>query len=424
MRYHLLLIILVWMTASVTAQEPNYDESKVPDYELPPLLVTSSQQKVKDARTWEAQRRPEILQVFEEQMYGVNPQTKVNVEFRVHQFVENAIEGVADLKEVDLIFSNSRGEHSARLLLLLPTNADGPVPVFLGLNFYGNHTIHPSRHISLHESWVRDNESFQIENNRVDDRSRGVRVSRWPVEYILNQGYGLGVIYYGDLDPDYDDGFQNGLHPLFYQDGQTKPKPEEWGSIGIWAWGFSRALDYLQTDSSVDGDHVIVFGHSRLGKTSLWAGAQDQRFAGVISNDSGCGGAALSKRAYGETVGVINRAFPHWFNDNFNQYSNNEQNLPFDQHMLISLIAPRPVYIASAVEDQWADPRGEYLSGYHAGPAYKLYGKKTLKTDEPPSLNTPRMTESVSYHIRTGKHDVTQFDWEQYIRWADQFVVD
>lgn len=422
MRYCLFLITLTCMIMPLAAQT-NYDEDKVPDYELPSLLVTASQETVSDAQSWKSQRRPEILRVFEQEMYGVTPDQKVEVEFREHKFVKNAIRGVADLKEVDMVFSSPRGSHSARLLLLLPTGAQGPVPVFLGLNFYGNHTIHETEHITIHESWARNNEAFYIENNRADERSRGIRNSRWPVEYILNNGYGLGVIYYGDLDPDYDDGFQNGLHPLFYKDNQTKPEAHEWGSIGVWAWGFSRALDYLETDPGVDSENVIVFGHSRLGKTSLWAGAQDERFAGVISNNSGCGGAALSKREFGETVGVINKAFPHWFNDNFNKYNNNEKNLPFDQHMLISLIAPRPVYIASAVEDQWADPRGEYLSGYHAGPAYELFGMNTLKTPEPPGLNQPRMTESVSYHIRTGKHDVTQYDWEQYIRWADQFVV-
>lgn len=405
------------------AQNPNYDESKVPDYTLPPILTTSSGQSVKNVQAWRSQRRPEILTMFEEDMYGVQPDKEVKVEFREHKFVKNALEGVADLKEVDLVFSSDRGDHTARLLILLPKDAQGPVPLFLGLNYYGNHTIHPSEHISIHNVWVRDNKDFNIQNNKADERSRGVRVSRWPVAYILNQGYGLAVMYYGDLDPDFDDGFQNGLHPLFYAPDQTKPHSNEWGSIGIWAWGFSKALDYLQTDDMVDGNHVIVFGHSRLGKTSLWAGAQDERFAGVISNNSGCGGAALSKREFGETVGTINRSFPHWFNDNFNKYSHNEKNLPFDQHMLISLLAPRPVYIASAVEDQWADPHGEYLSGYHAGPVYALYGMSSFTTDQSPELNQPRMTESVSYHIRSGKHDVTQYDWEQYIQWANEFVV-
>lgn len=423
MRILLFTFLILGFCAFAHTQETNYDENKVPDFTLPDLMTTLDHKRVKKVKTWEKVRRPELLEIFATQMYGTIPEKNVDVRFEMIQDVDDAIEGIADLKEVDLIFSSDQGEHSARLLLFLPHGANGPVPLFLGLNFYGNHTIHPSPLISLHESWVRNNEAFMVTANRVDDRSRGVRTSRWPVEYIVGQGYGLGVIYYGDLDPDFDDGFQNGLHPLFYTAGQTKPTKEQWGSIGIWAWGLSRALDYLETDSDVNAEEVIVFGHSRLGKTSLWAGAVDERFAGVISNDSGCGGAALSKRKYGETVAVINKAFPHWFNDNFNQYNNNEEALPFDQHMLIALMAPRPTYIASAVEDQWADPKGEYLSGYYAGPAYELYKKDTFSSPESPGIDQPRMTESVSYHIRTGKHDVTQFDWEQYIRWANQYVI-
>ena len=217
--------------------------------------------------------------------------------------------------------------------------------------------------------------------------------------------------------------FKTAFIPYSMEKGQSKPTISQWGSIGLWAWGLSRALDYLETDADVDSDNVIVFGHSRLGKTSLWAGAQDQRFAGVISNDSGCGGAALSKRKFGERVKRINTSFPHWFNDYFTRFNGKEEELPFDQHMLISLMAPRPVYIASALEDEWADPRGEYLSGYHAGPAYALYGKKTFSSMESPDVNNPRMTESVSYHIRSGRHDVTRYDWAQYIRWADEVVI-
>ncbi|GAA5221212.1 glucuronyl esterase domain-containing protein [Membranihabitans marinus] len=404
------------------AQKANYDEAKVPKFDIVDVLSTTDGQKVNTVEAWEKIRRPEILDIFRQQMYGTQPDTEVKVHYVVVKDIENAIPDLADIKEVDMIFSNANGRHSVRLTLFIPRKVSKPAPMFLGLNFYGNHTANPNENISIHSSWVRDNANFHIFGNRADEVSRGVRSSRWPVEYIVSQGYGLGLIYYGDIDPDFDDGFQNGLHPLFYKDGQTKPTSEEWGSIGIWSYGLSKALDYLGTDNDIDENKVIVFGHSRLGKTSLWAGVTDPRFAAAISNDSGCGGAALSKREFGERVAVINQNFPHWFNDNFIKYNNKESELPFDQHMLISLMAPRPVYIASAEQDEWADPKGEYLSGYYAKPAYDLYGIPSLNDVTPPKVNEARFTPGVSYHKRSGKHDVTRYDWVQYIEFADRFV--
>lgn len=412
------VLILVCVDAAM-AWEANYEESKVPEYTLPDPLVLLNGDPVSDAETWTNIRRPEILRLFEEQVYGKTPTESVTMRSEVTSEDANALDGKAVRKEITLVVSTGKGELPLNLLMYLPKGKEKAVPVFLGLNFYGNHTIHPDPGITLSTQWMRENKDMGVVNNRATEASRGVSAHRWPVEMILERGYGLATMYYGDIDPDYDDGFQNGVHPLFYADGQEKPGPEEWGSIGAWAWGLSRVMDYFETDPLIDHEHIAVMGHSRLEKTSLWAGAQDERFALVISNNSGCGGAALSKRAFGETVGRINNVFPHWFCDNFNQYNDNEAALPVDQHMLIALIAPRPVYIASAEDDRWADPLGEFLAARHADPVYRLLGTNGLPAGEMPKVNEP-VADAIGYHIRTGKHDVTEYDWQQYLDFADK----
>jgi hypothetical protein len=397
--------------------KPNYDESRVPEFIVPDPLVTFKGRKIKNAKKWMKKRRPELLDFFSDHIYGNIPGELDISSWNIVEQSDNALNGKAHRKQVDVIFNKDGRTLIFNILMYLPKNIE-KAPLFLGYNFYGNHTICDDVNIIISEAWARDNPSFGIINNQLTEQSRGVRNNRWSVEMIVDAGYGLATIYYGEIDPDKND-FNDGIHPFFYADGQYRPNANEWGSISAWSWGLSRALDYLEQDQDVDASKVIVFGHSRLGKTSLWTGARDERFAAVISNNSGCGGAALSKRRFGETVGRINDSFPHWFCRNFLEYNMNEEELPADQHELIALIAPRPVYVASAVEDQWADPRGEFLSAYYATPVYELFGKKGIPSDKMPELNEP-IQNTVAYHIRSGVHDVTDYDWKQYIKWANK----
>ncbi len=407
--------------ASTALSEPegtNYDESKVPQFGLPDALLFASGERVDSASKWHA-RRAEILSLFETHVYGRAPDVGESVYFAAPRVDTAALGGKARRKQVKIFFGQGKQDPAASLLIYLPAGARTPVPIFVGLNFGGNHSTTNENGVLLPTSWMRDRNNGAVVDHRATEAGRGKNSSRWPYVEAIARGYGVATLYCGDIDPDFDDGFQNGVHPLHYAQGQTKPRPDEWGTIAAWAWGLSRALDYFESDAEIDHKRVAVLGHSRLGKTALWAGACDERFAMVISNNSGCGGAALSRRQFGETVRMINQAMPHWFCANFHQYNDNEKALPVDQHMLAALVAPRPLYVASAEEDLWADPRGEFLSLKFASPVYELLGKRAFGDVEMPSVDQPLLRD-VAYHVRSGKHDITLYDWQRYMDFADR----
>ena len=396
-------------------RDVNYDESKVPQYVLPDVLLCSDGQKVTTAEQWEKKRRPEILEMFASQMYGRTPQEKINVRYETLTENPNDMGGRATSRQVKFIFSNGSKQIEAILLMYIPNKPKGKVPVFVGYNFNGNHS-------TVVDSTILYSPVFSlVKEPGHPDWVRGSQNSRWSYDKIIDRGYAVATMCYHDIFPDVEGLKDHSIVSLFSDYNPDTNAPDEWQAIGAWAWGSSRIVDYIETIDRFDKDKIIIMGHSRQGKAALWAGAQDSRFRIVIANDAGCGGTALSKRVFGETVAIVSSIKPAWFCPAFNQYRNNEANLPFDQHQLITLMAPRKVYVASAEEDLWADPKGEFLSAYHAGAVFKLYGLSTIESDVMPGLHQPIMKD-IGYHIRSGVHDVVEYDWERFMDFADKHL--
>ena len=415
MKPALLLPFLALSIASAQTPRPgvNYDEAKVGSDPLPDLKLTT-------AEDWTAKRRPEILKLFEDHVYGKTPAGIGSPKFEVTATKTDALGGLATRKFIHISLPNRPAWPGMDVMLYLP-NGTPAAPCFVGLSFVGNQAVSTEPDVPISTRWMRPSKvKGAVIDSHATEASRGNSSSRWPLEMILKRGFAVATCYYGDIEPDHADGWKDGLRAAVSPDGpSTVWKDGQWGAIGAWAWGLSRMADYLQTDPQIDGQHLAVIGHSRLGKTSLWAGAQDQRFGFVISNDSGEGGAALMRRDYGETTAIITKAFPHWFTSTYAKYSGNAAACPTDAHMLIALAAPRPIYIASAAEDYWADQKGEFLSGKHASPVYALFGRQGIVADTPPAIDHP-VGDFIGYHNRTGEHSLTAYDWTQYLDFASR----
>ena len=408
-------------TTAIAQEEPalvkpfvaNYDEAKIPAYVLPPILDVKPDSGLEARAVWET-RRAELLKLFTDEMFGSYPSSPYELDCKE---VESgpAFGGKGLRQQFAVTAKTGSGSQRFDLLIYFPKNATKPVPCFLGLNFRGNHTVNTDPKILIPESWAPKDDEAKVVDNKSTEAGRGTSSRRWECEILVENGCAVATAYCGDIDPDFDDQFKNGVHALFPEHRPSPEHPERWGTIAAWSWGLSRLMDCIeQKAKAVDPTRVAVIGHSRLGKTSLWAGAKDRRFAAVISNDSGCGGAAISRREIGETLWRINDSFPHWFCGNFKKYSNNEANLPFDQHQVLALAAPRPLYVASASEDLWADPKGEFLAAQFAGELYKQLGGQPLELKGFPAPNTASIGQ-VSYHLREGKHDILAWDWKNYI---------
>lgn len=392
----------------LAAAVPNYDESKVGSYTLPDPLVFNNGQPVGSAGDWTNRRRAEIIHLFEANVYGHSPHAAGALKYDAFENNQPSLGGKAMRTQVAIWLSSQADGPKEDMIVYLPAGATKPVPLILCLNFDGNHTVINDPGIRLPVIW--DPRTHQP--RRASETSRGSSTD-YQVAEVLAHGYGFATVYYQDIEPDFKGGITHGIRPLF---------PEaDWGAIGAWAFGLSRAMDYLERDAGVDAKRVAVMGHSRLGKTALWAGALDQRFAVVIAGCSGEGGASLARRNYGETIRNLVDVFPYWFSPNYAKFADHADQLPVDTHELIALIAPRPVYITGAEDDPWADPRGEFLACVAAGPVFRLLGAQDLGTDQMPELNQP-IQHTIGFHYRTGKHEVTRFDWDQFLRFADHHL--
>jgi len=376
-----------------------YDEARIPHYDLPPLLVSAEGEAITTAEGWMNVRRPEILSLFANLVYGrvPKPESPIKTEFEVEKTDPEFMGGMATRKDVRIRLSNEKGKAEMLVLVFVPNKAAKPVSAFM-------------KH-SFNDTTSRDFEADPLRPGRLRNG--------WPLGMFFERGYAFVAVYQQDLVGHNEVEFLKGIHRLFYKQGQSFPKAHEWGVLSAVAWGAMRAMDYLETDSDIDEKRVAIMGHSKMGKATLWTAAQDERFAMAISAQSGCAGAALWRRRSGETLEKMVTRFPYWLCRNAWKFVNREDDLPVDQHMLLACIAPRPVYVHSGVKDTWADARGEYLSAYHASEVYRLLGKQGLTSEQMPPVGEAIIESDVGYHIRQGGHSIERYDWERFLDFAD-----
>ena len=400
--------------AEVAGIPVNYDEMKVGTYTLPDPLIFSNGKPVTGVKNWYSKRRPELIRLFEENEYGRAPGRPAGLHFDVFEKAGTAFNGKAIRRQVTIHFSKDDNSPKADLLMYLPAAGQKPASMLLSLSFSANSSTIDDPGIKPGEIWGRD-------HKRVPAPKTGIgHIDPLP---FLEQGIGVATMYYGDIDPDFDGGLPNGVRALYLKPGQSKPAADEWGAIGAWAWGLSRAMDYLETDQGVDAKHVAILGISRLGKTVLWAGAQDTRFAMVIASCSGEGGAALSRRNYGETIAHLTAPsrYPYQFCANYAKYAEHPDKMPVDANELVALIAPRPLLLQTGDTDYWSDPKGEFLAAVSAGKVYRMLGKAGLETEQMPVAGEP-ILNPLGYLVHSGGHGTVPSDWPVFLKFIQLYL--
>jgi hypothetical protein len=413
----ILLSIAITAAVAQTSSEPpkvvagipvNYDEALVGTYTLPDPLLLANGEPVRDAKTWYNKRRPEIVRLFEENQFGRSPERPADMTFDVFDKGTPAFEGKAIRKQVTVYFSKDKAGPKMDLLVYLPAKAQKPVPVLLNIGFAANSVIVKDPGVKEGEVWNRDHKKVPA--------SQGFAIGKVDVVPLLVAGFGFATVYYGDIEPDFEGGMPYGVRSLYLKPSQTQPASDEWGAIAAWGWGLSRAVDYFEKDAGVDAKQVALFGASRLGKTVLWAGARDTRFAAVIACCSGEGGAALSRRNYGETIAHLTAPsrYPYQFCRNYAKYAQHVDQFPVDANMLVALMAPRPLLLQTGDTDYWSDPKGEFLAEQAAEPVYTLLGKQGLETDQWPMAGTAVM-HTLGYYMHSGGHGTLPADWKVFL---------
>lgn len=388
----------------------NYDEAKVPPYVLLDPLTLANGKPVRDARTWVSQRRPELIRLFEENQHGKSPGRPAEMVFDIHDAGTPAFDGKAIRKQVRIWFRKDRTGPALNLLVYTPAAAKGRVPLLLNISFGANSQTVADPGVAPGMVWnAQQKKRIPLP---ADARSFG----RVDVPALLDAGLGFATFYYGDVDPDDHGAMHAGVRQLYLKPGQVWRRPDEWGALGAWAWGISRAIDYLETDKAVDAKRIAITGMSRLGKTVMWAGASDTRVAAVIASVSGEGGAAVSRRIYGETIAhyVAPSRYPYQFAANYARYAAEPASAPIDGNLLVALIAPRPLLLQTGSTDKWSDPRGEFLSAVDASRVWELLGKPGLGTDIWPEPGR-QVGGTLSYYMHDGGHGPVPGDWPVFI---------
>ena len=427
MKNILLIIILLSSSTEVLSQENrprlvagypvNYSEDSVGIYTLPDLLTCKDGKKVTDAKTWKEKRRPELLKMVEETQYGKMPSRPTDLKFNVFDRGTIVFNGKAIRKQVTIYFTKDTSENKMHLLIYLPANASKPSPLLLNISFSAYCQLVDDTDLWIGDMWTREGKKI-----KADQPGRSSKIN---VQQFIDAGIGFATVYYGEIEPDFKGGLQYGIRKKYLKDGQKDPGDNEWGAISAWAWGLSRAMDYFETDKQTDSKRIALQGASRLGKTVLWAGIHDTRFKLVIASISGEGGAAISRRNYGETIQHITDTSRYYyqFAPNYHKYAGKINDLPFDAHALVALMAPRPLLLQTGSTDYWSDPKGEFLAAVAAEPVYNLFGEKGPNTTKMPAPNEKTMLMNhLGYYMHEGGHTVLPEDWALFIEYMKKYL--